>query len=249
MLLRARTGEAHRQTRDLDLLGRGDPSTARLERVFADLWTLPVPEDGLTLEEGSIRSEEIREAQEYGGVRVTMTARLGNARIHIQADVGFGDAVTPGMEEIAYPALLDASAPRLLAYPMETVLAEKLQALVTLGMVNTRMKDFYDLWILSRGFEFEGATVVRAIHGTFRRRQTAVPADVPVGLTPQFGEDADKQRQWAAFLSRTNVRDRLPVFADVVAALRGFLMPQLEALASDAAFVAHWPAGGPWTAD
>jgi hypothetical protein len=244
-----RTGEAHRQTRDLDLLGRGDSSTARLERVFADLWALPVPEDGLALEEGSIWSEEIREAQEYGGVRVTMTARLGNARIPIQVDIGFGDAVTPGVEEIAYPTLLDPSAPRLLAYPMETVLAEKLQALVMLGVVNTRMKDFYDLWMLSRGFDFEGPTVVRAIRATFRRRQTAIPAEVPVGLTPEFGEDAGRQRQWTAFLSRTSVRERIPVFADVVAEVRGFLMPPLQALASSSPFAARWPARGPWTSD
>ena len=246
MLLRARSGESHRQTRDLDLLGRGDRSVERLQRVFADLWALPIADDGLVLEQGSIRGEQIREAQEYGGVRVTMTARLGNARIPIQVDIGFGDAVTPGVEEIAYPTLLDGSAPRLFAYPMETVVAEKLQAMVMLGMVNTRMKDYYDLWILSRGFEFQGEVLARAIAATFARRGTAVPAEVPAGLSPDFCESLDKQRQWSAFLRRTGLSAEAPALPEVGSRLRAFLLPPLQALHAGSPLLPTWPCGGPW---
>jgi predicted nucleotidyltransferase component of viral defense system len=246
MLLRARSGEVHRPTRDLDLLGRGDRTIARLERVFTELWSLPI-EDGLELEADSIHGEHIREAQEYGGTRVTMAALLGNARIAIQVDIGFGDAVTPGVEEIAYPTLLDGPAPMLLAYPLETVIAEKLQAIVTLGMANTRMKDFYDQWVLSRRCEFEGETVARAIAATFRRRDTGLLTEIPPGLS-DAATDAGMQQQWSAFLRRTGLDREAPALPEALAALRGFLLPPLQALGSDAPFAMRWRPAGPWTA-
>lgn len=246
MLLRAWSVSAHRPTRDMDLLGRGTHSLARLEGVFADVWELPVEDDGLELEPGSIRSEELRETQEYGGVRVTMTARLGNARIPIQVDIGFGDAVTPAPAEVTYPTLLDGPAPVLLAYPPETVVAEKLQALVTLGFTNTRMKDFYDLWILSRGFPFSGETLSRAIAATFSRRGTAIPEEDPEGLTPRFYEDPGKQRQWDAFLGRTGLAAQAPGFPAMADLLRAFLLPPLHALRTGEPFTRPWAAGGPW---
>lgn len=139
MLFRAWSGATYRPTRDLDLLGRGEAAVARLVRIFEEVWQAAVPADGLELEAGSIRGEEIREAQEYGGIRIRMTALLGNARISLQVDVGFGDAVTPAAKEITIPALLDTPAPVLYAYPPESVVAEKFQAMVTLGVANTRM--------------------------------------------------------------------------------------------------------------
>ncbi|HST58192.1 MAG TPA: nucleotidyl transferase AbiEii/AbiGii toxin family protein, partial [Longimicrobium sp.] len=234
-------------TRDLDLLGRGPHSLERLESIFADVWQLRVEDDGLELEPGSIRSREIREVQEYGGVRVTMTARLGNARIPIQVDIGFGDAVTPAPAEVTYPTLLDLPAPVLLAYPRETVVAEKLQAVVALGFANTRMKDFYDLWILARGFPFSGETLSRAVAATFTRRGTAVPDDDPEGLTPRFYEDPGKERQWDAFLGRTGLASHTPAFPIAADLLRGFLLPPLRALRTGEPFAQAWPAGGPWT--
>jgi hypothetical protein len=246
MLLRAWSVSMHRPTRDLDLLGRGEHTLARLESIFAEVWRLPVEDDGLELEPGSIRGEEIREAQEYGGVRVTMTARLASARIRIQVDVGFGDAVTPRPAELAYPTLLGGPAPVLLAYPPETVVAEKLQAVVALGLANTRMKDFYDLWILSRGFTFSGETLSRAIGATFKRRGTAVPTGEPEGLSAAFYDDPGKQRQWSAFLGRTGLAGQTPALPVAAQALRTFLLPPLPALGAGKAFTARWPAGGPW---
>jgi len=244
MLLRAWSGAVHRPTRDLDLLARGERTHSRLEIAFAEVWRLP-EDDGLALEPDSIRTQDIRETQEYGGVRITMTARLANARIPIQVDVGFGDAVTPAPMEIAYPTLLEGPAPALLAYSPETVIAEKLQAVVALGTVNTRMKDFYDLWILARSLHFSGEALSRAIAATFARRGTAIPEDVPSGLSPGFHADAGRQRQWSAFLGRTGLAaPMLPAAADL---LRAFLLPPLRALGAGEPFPHHWPAGGPWT--
>lgn len=246
MLLRAWSVSAHRPTRDLDLLGRGERTIARLQSIFADVWRLPVEEDGLVLEPGTIRSEEIREAQEYGGIRVTMTARLATARIRIQVDIGFGDAVSPGVTELEYPTLLEGPAPLLLAYPPETVVAEKLQAVVALGMANTRMKDFYDLWILARRFSFTGDTLAPAIAATFSRRGTSIPDGPPIGLSPAFHADAGKQRQWSAFLGRTGLGAQAPELTPAVELLRDFLLPPLHTLNEGEPFSMRWRAGGPW---
>jgi predicted nucleotidyltransferase component of viral defense system len=247
MLFRAWADAPHRATRDLDLLGRGDPDVPRLERIFEEIWQTPVPADGLELKPGSIRGEEIREAQEYGGIRIRMVARLGNARLPLQVDVGFGDAVTPRATEITYPTLLDAPAPVLYAYPRETVIAEKVQAMVLLGFANTRMKDFYDLWVLGRRFDFDGPSLANAIQATFRRRSTSLPDDVPVALTPAFAEDPARRQQWSAFLNRIGHRGA-PGLPEVVDALREFLLPPLQALRTGGAPAQRWPAGGPWAA-
>jgi Nucleotidyl transferase AbiEii toxin, Type IV TA system len=199
------------------------------------------------LEPGSVRGEEIREAQEYGGVRMKMVARLGNARIPIQVDIGFGDAVTPGVREIDYPALLDFPPPRLFAYPRETVIAEKLQAMVLLGAPNTRLKDFYDVWVLARGFAFDGATLAAAIAATFRRRGTAVPSDVPLALTPEFAAERAREQQWAAFLNRIGHSGDAPAFTEVVRFLAEFLVPPLDVIDKDSGFPRRWAAGGPWS--
>ena len=246
MLLRAWSVSAHRPTRDLDLLGRVDRDRTRLETIFTDLWALDVSPDGLALEPGSVRSEEIREAQEYGGVRLTMTALLGNARIPIQVDVGFGDAMTPAPSEVVYPTLLGGPAPVLVGYRPETVVAEKLQALVALGLANTRMKDFYDLWTLARGFSFSGEMLSRAIAATFARRGTVMPADDPLGLAPAFHSDPAKRRQWMAFLNRTGLAAETPDLPIAAELLRDFLLPPLHSLTAHSSFRAKWPPGGPW---
>src|SRR5262249_34968413 len=154
--------QPHRPTRDLDLLGQGPLGVERLEQVFCDLCLLRVEDDGLHFDPGSVRGERIREDQQYEGVRVALLARLDNARVPLQIDVGFGDAVTPGVVEVTYPTLLELPVPAVRAYPRETVVAEKFQALVQLGMANSRMKDFYDLWTLSRQFTFAGPVLAEA---------------------------------------------------------------------------------------
>jgi predicted nucleotidyltransferase component of viral defense system len=169
------TGRAHRATRDLDLLGFGESTVERVRSVFDEILRLDVPEDGATFDVESLSVAAIRGGQEYGGVRALFDARVGSARIRMQIDVGFGDAITPAAEIVSFPALLDFPAPKLRAYPRETVVAEKVEAMVKLGMTNSRMKDFFDVVVLSRMFDFDGALLTRAIRATFVRRGTSLP--------------------------------------------------------------------------
>lgn len=192
MLFAAWTDQPHRPTRDLDLLGIGDSLDAALIQVFGEIVRRPVEPDGLEFDDHGISISEIREAQDYPGKRIKLSAHLGNARLNLQIDVGFGDAVTPEPTEIDYPALLDSPAPRVRAYPCETVIAEKLQALVAFDMAISRMKDFYDMWMLSEQFPFDGASLSAAIAATFERRGTAIPEGVPTALTDDFAADRGK---------------------------------------------------------
>jgi Nucleotidyl transferase AbiEii toxin, Type IV TA system len=202
MLFRLWADQPHRPTRDLDLLGRGDPSVDRLAAVFRAVCGATVEDDGLLFDPAAVTAGKIKEDQEYEGVRVECVVRLGQARIDLQVDVGFGDAITPGPVTVQYPALLDLPAPELAAYPRETVVAEKFQAMVMLGIANSRMKDFFDLWVLARSFAFAGPTLADAIRATFVRRKTPVPAAPPLALTAEFGTDRGKVTQWAAFLKK-----------------------------------------------
>jgi hypothetical protein len=183
------TGQPHRATRDLDLLGQGAPSPDRLQDVFREVCSLTVQDDGLTFLCDAIQAEPIKEDDEYQGIRLRIDARLGNARIPLQIDIGFGDAITPGPLPVTYPTILDFPAPQMQGYPRETVVAEKFQAMVALGIANSRMKDFYDVWTLAREFEFKGPSLCAAIRATFERRQTPLPATTPLALTLEFGND------------------------------------------------------------
>ena len=229
LLFTAWTGTPHRPTRDLDLLGSGDPSPDGLADLFRNLSGQPVEQDdGLVLDAGSVAAREIREDQEYGGVRVMLLGLLGNGRVPLQVDVGFGDAVTPPPRELTYPTLLpDSPPPVLAAYPPETVVAEKLQAMVELGMANTRMKDFYDVWLLLRDFDLDDDVLADAVRATFARRKTPLPAGVPTALTPAFGEDVTKQRQWRAFVRRAGVEADAPDLAAVTTNLHARLLDVL----------------------
>jgi predicted nucleotidyltransferase component of viral defense system len=170
------TGKPHRATRDVDLLGFGDPSVPHVRSVLTEVLSLDVGDDGVAFDVGSLEVGPIREEQEYGGVRAIVVARLASARVRLQIDIGFGDAITPAAVEVEFPTLLDFPPPRLRAYPPATVVAEKLEAMVQLGIANSRMKDFYDIVVLSRMFEFDGQLLVQAIRATFERRKTP-PSD------------------------------------------------------------------------
>jgi predicted nucleotidyltransferase component of viral defense system len=239
----------HRPTRDLDLLGYGDGSAERLIAVFRALCALDAEPDGVTFLPDSIQVRQIRQEQEYGGQRITMTAMLGKARIPVRVDVGFGDVVLPPAVETEYPALLSSPGPRLRVYPKETAIAEKLHAMVTLDLTNSRMKDFYDLWTLSMRFEYEGRTLQNAINATFDRRQTELSIESPVALTSAFGSNFDKMTQWKAFLRRNHLDVGELGFEDIVAQLAVFLEPPRFAAARGTPFDAKWPAAGPWFSD
>ncbi|WP_299791975.1 nucleotidyl transferase AbiEii/AbiGii toxin family protein [Ramlibacter sp.] len=212
--------EPHRATRDLDLLGFGDPSEDALVVVFREVMAIML-DDGVSFDTAKLQIQPIREGLEYGGSRLRTTAALAGARIPIVVDVGFGDAVEPGVEDIDLPVLLDLPSPRLRAYPPETVIAEKLHAIVILGLANSRMKDYYDVWMLLRRFELDPGRLRRAIEATFARRITPLPTAIPEGLSDAFAEDPGKQALWQAF-SR-NLSAPAPTLSAVVADLRAWL--------------------------
>jgi hypothetical protein len=230
------TGELHRPTRDLDLLGFGERSPEGLSGVFRSLCELEVPDDGLLFTAATVAVEPIREEQEYGGQRVKLEARLGQARIDLQVDVGFGDAITPKAEAVEYPTLLGMNPPRLRAYPRETVVAEKLEALAKLGMVNSRMKDFFDLAILARSFPFVGSVLRDAIAATFQRRGTVIPTELPIALTDSFAKDEVKLTQWKAFISRNGLEGKAGELGQVVGELAKFLGPPMIAVTKGGGF-------------
>jgi predicted nucleotidyltransferase component of viral defense system len=248
LLLALWTGRLQRPTRDLDLLGCGDNSQEALTQLFRDICIADVPADGLTFHPDSVRVTEIREDQEYGGQRVQMTATLGNARINLQVDIGFGDVITPATDEMEYPSLLGLPCPRIRAYPKETVIAEKLEAMVVLGMVNTRMKDFYDVWMMSRELQFDGRTLTQAIQATFQRRRSELPHTSPTAFTDEFAGNYDKGRQWNAFLSRNRLDVGDMVLTQIIRQIHLFLMPPILAAANKQEFEEMWPARGPWVA-
>lgn len=240
MLFVTWVADPFRPTRDLDLLSQGDIDARSLGEVFRVICTMPVPDDGVVFGD-VLEAAPIRKGTEHGGVRLRTTATIGGARVPIQVDVGVGDVVTPAPIEIDFPTLLDAPAPRLRAYPVETVVAEKLEALVVLGVANTRLKDFYDLWLIAQTFELRRSTLTAAVRRTFLHRRTELPLAVPAGLTDAFA--AERAAQWRAFLGRERmaaVPDRLE---DVIARLRSFLIP----LFTDGERPEQsWPPGGPW---
>ena len=226
MLLMTWFEEPFRGTRDLDLLGYGDPAPDAVLDVFREVLGQKQP-DGVVFDTGAARISRIREENEYGGLRIRATADIAGARIAVNVDVGFGDATEPPAEWLDYPVLLDMPAPRLRGYARETVVAEKFQAMVDLGMANSRMKDYYDLWIISQAFEIDRARLAGAISATFARRGTAIPARVPDGLSSTFVKDAVKRQQWESFKQYLNV-DPGPLDG-VVSALEAFLMPAATA--------------------
>jgi len=246
MLFTAWMPDPFRPTQDLDLLGFGDDDVAAVAKSVVRICKHAVPDDGLIFDVASIKAAAIRTTQDYGGVRVKMIALLGKTRIPVQIDIGFGDAVTPEITELEFPPLLDAPAPKIRAYPKETVFAEKLQAIVALGLINTRMKDYYDLLALARLFDFDGEVLRQAVIATFERRGTSFPDGVPTGLSPEFVSDPQKAALWNAFIGREplllNPGDLVAAVEDIAA----FVMPPLEAARYTKAFKKKWTAGGPW---
>ncbi|MES2033715.1 MAG: nucleotidyl transferase AbiEii/AbiGii toxin family protein [Pseudomonadota bacterium] len=232
MLLTTWLAHGDRGTRDLDLLAYGDAGEARIGGVFREILTTAVEDDGVTFDGEGLRLEPIREGDDYGGTRLRTTATLAGARVPGIVDIAFGDSTAPGLEEIDYPVLLDQPAPQLLAYAPETVIAEKLQAMVMLGRANTRMKDFYDVWSLTaQGVGQDPARRAQAIAATFARRRTQIPAQLPDALTERFATDPEKRRRWAAFTA--GIGDAPTDLGVVIAALAAALGPVLATARAD----------------
>ncbi|MCI0499682.1 MAG: nucleotidyl transferase AbiEii/AbiGii toxin family protein [Planctomycetales bacterium] len=221
-------GVPGRPTRDIDLLGLGHPTHERLRQIFTDACKVEIEEDGLAFDPESIQMEDIRDDQEYLGVRIRMLGFLGNARVPIQIDVGFGDAVIPPPEKIDYPTILDLPAPRFLAYHPATVIAEKVNAMVVHGLMYSRMKDFYDIYVLLNHMTLDDDLLTNAIRATFQRRKIELPSELPVVFTPDFLADGTKETQWRAFLNRSMLSDFGLSLAKVLDALHERLWPILQ---------------------
>ena len=226
LLILAWLGETLRPTRDADLLGFGELADDELLGIFREVCGVEVEPDAATFDAGSVEVVPIREGDAYGGRRITLRGRIGTARVSVQVDIGIGDAVTPAPEWLEYPSLLGFPCPRLRAYPRETVLAEKLHAMVVLGMRNSRMKDYFDVHALLREGEYDGALLARAIAATFERRRTTLPEGIPAGLSEAFSGDAGHQAQWRAFLAKNRLQGS--ALAEVVDELRERLAAALD---------------------
>lgn len=240
-------GEAIRPTRDADLLGFGEITEESLTRIFTDVCNADVEPDGLAFLPASLRVSPIRPEDAYGGLRATLEARLGKARLRVQVDVGIGDAVSPDPAWLEYPALLDFPRPRLRAYRPETTIAEKLHAMVVLGEANSRMRDFFDIHALAQRERFDGEVLVRAVRATFDRRRTLIPDALPFALTPAFAALRQKQVQWQGFLRKNGGLATEEELGAVVAGIAGFLEPVIGAARSGRALESVWAAGGPWS--
>lgn len=238
-------GDPHRPTRDADLLGFGSDDEANLIDTFREIASMDM-DDGIVFDSESIKADAIREDNTYGGSRIHLLARIASARCTLRIDVGFGDAVTPQPQHIVYPTLLkDFPAPKLRAYPVYTVIAEKYHAMVLLGQANSRMKDFYDLAVIARRTELIGETLAAAIAATFARRQTELPTQRPLALTREFSNDAAKVRQWQAFLNKNRITTGS--LGDTVALLDLLLWPPTQVAAANSTATALWnPAAGKW---
>jgi hypothetical protein len=210
MLFLAWDGKFYRPTKDLDLLGFGSAEVNDVATRMREICAAPA-DDGIVFDFEGIEAERIKEDAEYEGVRVRVPASLDGARVKMQIDVGFGDQVDPAPAELVFPALLPLDAPVVRAYPPEAVVAEKFQAMIFLGIANSRMKDFFDIWILATTHRFEMERLANSIRGTFQQRRTPLPDAPPVALTDEFLLDREKQTQWNAFCRKLGLRQAPPL--------------------------------------
>jgi predicted nucleotidyltransferase component of viral defense system len=235
-----------RPTLDIDLLGRIDNRIDTIVRVTGEICRQEVEPDGVAFDIATIEAERIAEDADYEGIRVRFRGSLGTARIVMQLDIGFGDIVIPSPEPTNYPTLLDFPSPYLRGYSRESTIAEKFEAMVKLGILNSRMKDFFDLWLMSRQFDFNGATLAKAISKTFSTRGTKIPAK-PLALTDTFAKEGTKAAQWRGFLRKNRLSGAPKDLAEVIMSIGAFLKPISERLAAGHAFKSIWKAPGPWS--
>ena len=238
LLLTAWRAPLSRPTIDIDLAGRTNNQLDHIKEVVSAVCEVAVDPDGIEFNRASIEVSRIKEEADYEGVRVQFHATLARARIPMQLDIGFGDVITPEPTEIEYPTLLTFPAPVLRAYPRETVIAEKLEALTALGMLNSRMKDYYDLALLSRMYSFEGELVTEAVSATFRHRGTSLEAE-PIGLTQAYCDDPARTLQWRAFVRRSRFGEEAGDLMRLVDEIRPFALPVLSTVVAENPFKPH----------
>ena len=239
LLLTAWRAPLSRPTVDIDLMGRTSNELAHIEAFAREVSSALAEPDGVEFDAASVKVARIKEDAEYEGVRVRFRAVLAGAHVPMQIDIGFGDVITPQPTTVYYPTLLDFPSPVLMAYPKETVIAEKLEAMTILGLLNSRFKDYFDLWLLSRLYAFDGATLGDAIAATFRHRKTRIEA-LPVGLSEVFGSDPGRQKQWVAFLRRSRFKTAPTELNGAIVAVSEFAHAPLSPAASGSGSRVAW---------
>ena len=234
-----------RPTMDIDMLGQMDNDINSIISFAREVCLQEVEPDGIIFDLDSVTAENIREDADYGGIRVRFKGILDTARFSMQLDIGFGDVIIPKVDVFSYPVLLDLPQPRLHGYSKESTIAEKFEAMVKLGIINSRMKDFFDIWMLSRQFDFDGSTLATAIEQTFSTRGTELKPE-PIPLTNSFAEDITKSAQWRGFIRNIRISNVPQDFKEIVSAIASFLMPIAECLDGNRHFKDVWKAPGPW---
>jgi len=246
MLLRIWSDQPYRATRDLDLLRRGDGTADAIRRDIETICQVPVEADGLDLDIASIQLEPIRAEDEYVGTRVTMRVYCAKARIALQIDIGVGDTVYPAPALRQYTSLLGMTEPEIFAYAPESVIAEKLEAMLVLGDRNSRIKDFFDLRYFAQNFSFDRRILGEAIRSTFSRRNTPIPPDDPIGLTETYWENPTRPSQVRAFARRSGLAAEVGNGREILAVIRPFLVPVLDDIRARTVKDGTWLPGGPW---
>lgn len=234
-----------RPTMDIDMLGQINNDINSIISFTRDVCLQEVEPDGIIFDPDSVTAENIREDADYEGIRVRFKGSLDTARFSMQLDIGFGDVVIPKADVFDFPVLLDLPSPHLHGYSKESTIAEKFEAMVKLGIINSRMKDFFDIWMLSRQFDFDGSTLAKAIEQTFSTRATEFKPK-PIPLTNSFAEDITKSAQWRGFIRNIRITNVPQEFKEIVSAVASFLMPIAESLAGNRPFKDVWKAPGPW---
>lgn len=245
LMFSAWCGPASRPTMDIDLLGKIDNRLEVISAAIKDACLMAVEADGISFNAETVEAVRITEDAEYEGVRIRVHGSLGNARVSVQIDIGFGDVIVPNPSTVSYPAILDFPAPELKGYTMESTIAEKFQAMVKLGVLNSRMKDFYDIWVLSRTFDFKGEILAEAVEKTFEKRNTPVNMNTAI-FDPSFGKDGNKNVQWQSFISKTKLTNAPESFEEAIAVVKLFLEPLAASIVERRTFNSIWTAPGPW---
>lgn len=235
-----------RTTLDIDFLAHYDNQVAAIENVVKDICKVPVEEDGLVFEPSTIIGKKIKEDADYEGVRVKFLGFLERSRIAMQIDVGFGDIIFPRSKAVDYPVILDSPKPQLKGYPAETVISEKFEAMVKLGLLNSRMKDFYDVWLMMRQFDFNGTNLAKALKGTFKQRKTDLPQNIPIFAEEVYNAKSDRQVLWKAFLKKGDIKQTPERLSTVAKGIERFLIKPLEAIKEGQEFKKKWIVPGPW---
>ena len=237
--------QSRRTTVDIDFLAYADNAIPEMEKIIREVCETEVVSDGMVFDLKSVKGEKIKEDADYEGVRIKFRGNLGNARIPMRIDMGFGDTVVPKPKMINYPVLLDFPKPHLVGYTFETVVAEKFEAMIKLGALNSRMKDFYDVWLLIRQFTFNWASLADAIARTFKNRKAELPKTIPFFAAEIYSEESDRNRIWKAFLEKNEIR-ATEKLKDAAEAIENFLQPVVESIIAGKDFESTWKAPGPW---